>query len=132
MASGLQRAIRINLVKKFTSLLSSVSIPHDYLMTNLTIAFQDGLLGVAFLMLTVVIPKQASPNRQRLQIYLWTAVILIVYSILVSIFRVKNRGMFQPSLGLGSSRLKTLQRLSFPATLVRCPKILVAMLHVLN
>ncbi|KAF8350694.1 dolichyl-diphosphooligosaccharide-protein glycotransferase [Amanita rubescens] len=56
------------------------------------LAFIYGLLGVAFLMLTVVIPNQASPSRQRIQIYLWTVVIMIVYSILVSLFRVKNRG----------------------------------------
>jgi oligosaccharyltransferase complex subunit gamma len=52
----------------------------------------DGLLAFSFLMLIMVIPYQTSPNRQRLQVYLWTGVIMIVYSILVSIFRVKNRG----------------------------------------
>ncbi|KAF8746071.1 hypothetical protein AX14_000134 [Amanita brunnescens Koide BX004] len=56
------------------------------------LAFIYGLLAVAFLMLIVVVPRQASPNRQRLQIYLWTIVIMIVYSILVSLFRAKNRG----------------------------------------
>ncbi|KAF8628358.1 hypothetical protein AX15_003893 [Amanita polypyramis BW_CC] len=56
------------------------------------VAFIYGLLAVAFLMLILVIPNQTSPTRQRVQIYLWTAVIVIVYSILVSLFRVKNRG----------------------------------------
>lgn len=28
-----------------------------------------------------------------MQVYLWTAVIMIIYSVLVSLFRVKNRGM---------------------------------------
>jgi len=56
------------------------------------IAFIYGLLAFAFLMLILVIPYQSSPQRQRLQVYLWTGVIMIIYSVLVSLFRVKNRG----------------------------------------
>lgn len=52
----------------------------------------DGTLGFAFLMLIMVIPYQTSAQRQRFQIYLWSAVIMLVYSILVVIFKVKNRG----------------------------------------
>lgn len=54
----------------------------------------DGLLAFSFLMLILVIPYQSSPQRQRLQVYLWTGVIMIIYSVLVSLFRVKNRGEF--------------------------------------
>lgn len=61
--------------------------------TRLTILHcTDGLLAVSFLMLIVIIPYQSSSVRQRAQVYLWTAVIMIIYSILVSLFRVKNRG----------------------------------------
>ncbi|KAF9533002.1 oligosaccharyl transferase subunit OST3/OST6 family [Crepidotus variabilis] len=56
------------------------------------IAFIYGLLSFSFLMLIMVVPYQKSPSRQRIQIYLWTGVIMIMYSVLVSIFRVKNRG----------------------------------------
>ncbi|KXN89246.1 Dolichyl-diphosphooligosaccharide--protein glycosyltransferase subunit 3 [Leucoagaricus sp. SymC.cos] len=56
------------------------------------VAFIYGLLSFAFLMLVLVVPSQSSPNRQRAQIYLWSAVIIIIYSVLVSLFRVKNRG----------------------------------------
>jgi oligosaccharyltransferase complex subunit gamma len=52
----------------------------------------DGLLSAAFLMLIVIIPRQSSPMRQKVQVYLWTAIVIIMYSVLVSIFRVKNRG----------------------------------------
>lgn len=58
----------------------------------------DGLLAFSFLMLILVIPYQSSPQRQRLQVYLWTGVIMIIYSVLVSLFRVKNRGELTPSL----------------------------------
>lgn len=43
-------------------------------------------------MLILVTPLQSSPARQRTQVYLWTAVIFILFSVLVSFFRVKNRG----------------------------------------
>ncbi|KAF9052647.1 oligosaccharyl transferase subunit OST3/OST6 family [Panaeolus papilionaceus] len=56
------------------------------------VAFTYGLLAFSFLMLTLVVPYQSSPQRQRIQVYLWTGVIMIVYSVLVSLFRVKNRG----------------------------------------
>ncbi|KAF8964700.1 oligosaccharyl transferase subunit OST3/OST6 family [Flammula alnicola] len=56
------------------------------------VSFIYGLLSFAFLMLILVVPLQSSPQRQRLQVYLWTGVIMIIYSVLVSLFRVKNRG----------------------------------------
>ncbi|KAG2157126.1 hypothetical protein DEU56DRAFT_763201 [Suillus clintonianus] len=56
------------------------------------IAMVYGILAGSFLMLTVVTPRQLSPGRQRTQVYLWTAVNFLVFSILVSLFRVKNPG----------------------------------------
>ncbi|KAJ7285817.1 hypothetical protein C8J57DRAFT_1285867 [Mycena rebaudengoi] len=56
------------------------------------VALVYGTLGFAFVMLTMVIPYQATGQRQRFQIYLWTAVILAVYSILIVLFKAKNRG----------------------------------------
>jgi len=55
---------------------------------------EDGLLAFAYVMLIMVVPYQTSPQRQRIQIYLWTAVIMIMYSVLVSLFRIKNGGTF--------------------------------------
>ncbi|KAJ7063323.1 hypothetical protein C8F01DRAFT_1250878 [Mycena amicta] len=56
------------------------------------IAVVYGTLGFAFLMLVMVIPYQTSGQRQRLQVYLWTTIIMVVYSILIVLFKVKNRG----------------------------------------
>jgi len=56
------------------------------------VSFIYGLLSFAFLMLIMIVPYQSSPNRQRMQVYLWWFVIIIIYSVLVSLFRVKNRG----------------------------------------
>ncbi|KAH9901027.1 oligosaccharyl transferase subunit OST3/OST6 family [Cubamyces lactineus] len=56
------------------------------------VSFIYGLLAASFLMLTLITPYQTNPARQRLQVYLWSAVILVMFSVLVSLFRVKNRG----------------------------------------
>jgi hypothetical protein len=58
----------------------------------LSLTLVDGTLGLAFVMLTMVIPYQ-SAQRQRFQIYLWSTIIMLVYSILIVLFKVKNRGM---------------------------------------
>jgi len=50
-----------------------------------------GVLASAFVVLTLVTPSIASPARQRTQIYLWNIIIVVVFSILLSLFRVKNR-----------------------------------------
>lgn len=59
------------------------------LPTNLTI---DGTLAFSVVMLTMIVPYQTSPARQRLQVYLWSGVLMLIYSVLVTLFRVKNRG----------------------------------------
>jgi len=51
-----------------------------------------GLLSAAFLMLIVVAPLQPSPTRQRIQIYLWSGLVFLLFSILVSFFKVKHGG----------------------------------------
>ncbi|KAJ7449828.1 hypothetical protein FB451DRAFT_1146605 [Mycena latifolia] len=56
------------------------------------VALVYGTLGASFLMLIMVIPYQTSAQRQRFQIYLWSVIIMLVYSILVVLFKVKNRG----------------------------------------
>ncbi len=52
-------------------------------------------------MLTLVTPYQTHPYRQRLQVYLWSGVILVMFSVLISLFRVKNRSKST----FGSSRI---------------------------
>ncbi|KAH9946035.1 oligosaccharyl transferase subunit OST3/OST6 family [Epithele typhae] len=55
------------------------------------VSFVYGLLSASFLMLTLITPYQSSPARQRLQVYLWSGVIFVMFSVLISLFRVKNR-----------------------------------------
>ncbi|TFL07636.1 oligosaccharyl transferase subunit OST3/OST6 family [Pterulicium gracile] len=50
-----------------------------------------GTLAASFAMLIFVTPYTKSSSRQRVQVYIWNAVIIIVYSILVSLFKIKNK-----------------------------------------
>jgi len=50
------------------------------------------LLAFAHTALFMLVPRVPSPARQRTAIYLWTGVIFILFSVLVSFFRVKNQG----------------------------------------
>jgi len=56
------------------------------------ISFIYGLLSFSLLMLILVVPHQSSPQKQRMQIFIWTGVTVILYSVLVSLFKIKNRG----------------------------------------
>ncbi|KAJ3725934.1 hypothetical protein EV361DRAFT_877204 [Lentinula raphanica] len=56
------------------------------------VALIYGTLAFSVVMLTMIVPYQSSPARQRLQVYLWSGVLMLVYSVLVTLFRVKNRG----------------------------------------
>jgi len=56
------------------------------------VSFIYGLLSFSFLVLTMLVPYQSSPSRQRIQVYLSWFVIMFVYSVLISLFRIKNRG----------------------------------------
>jgi oligosaccharyltransferase complex subunit gamma len=64
----------------------------QYGQETTVVATLYGLLSAAFLMLTLVAPLQTSPTRQRIQVYLWSGIVFVLFSILVSFFRVKNRG----------------------------------------
>jgi len=56
------------------------------------IAFIYGLLSLYFVFLTLVVPRNTSPGRQRYGIYVWTGVSITLFSVLVSLFRIKNGG----------------------------------------
>lgn len=45
-------------------------------------------------MLTMVAPYQTSKSRQQVQVWLWSIVVFVMFSVLISLFRVKNRGMY--------------------------------------
>ncbi|EJU05753.1 hypothetical protein DACRYDRAFT_62405 [Dacryopinax primogenitus] len=51
-----------------------------------------GLLGASYLALILLVPRIPSPIRQRASVYLWTGILFVLFSILISFFRIKNGG----------------------------------------
>lgn len=51
------------------------------------------LLAFSVIALVKAVPNQPSKTRQRAGIYVWSAILLLGFSVLISIFRVKN-GMY--------------------------------------
>lgn len=52
----------------------------------------DGLLALSALALADKVPRIANPKVQSLAVLAWGGFMLVGYSILLSIFRVKNGG----------------------------------------
>jgi oligosaccharyltransferase complex subunit gamma len=52
----------------------------------------DGLLALSVVALTALVPAQTSPTKQRIGVYLWLGILIVVFGILMKIFRIKNGG----------------------------------------
>ncbi|KAI9848427.1 MAG: oligosaccharyl transferase subunit ost3/OST6 [Sclerophora amabilis] len=51
-----------------------------------------GLLSFATISLAIKVPRIASPRKQQIAVYVWGAIMLGMYSFLLSVFRMKNGG----------------------------------------
>jgi oligosaccharyltransferase complex subunit gamma len=61
---------------------------HTQLLTHYT----DGLLAFSIVTLTVFVPAQSSPTKQRLGVYIWLGILVVVFSLLFRLFKMKNGG----------------------------------------
>lgn len=52
----------------------------------------DGVLSFATISLALKVPRIADPKKQQVAVFIWGAVVLGMYSFLLSVFRVKNGG----------------------------------------
>jgi oligosaccharyltransferase complex subunit gamma len=52
----------------------------------------DGVLSFCVISLAVKVPRIADSSTQRVAVFAWGAVIFLMYSFLLSVFRVKNGG----------------------------------------
>ncbi len=66
--------------------------PFPYLQPNLVLTFPDGLLSFAVISLAVKAPRMIDPKLQQVSILAWGGVLFVMYSFLLSIFRIKNSG----------------------------------------
>ncbi|ODN88406.1 oligosaccharyltransferase complex subunit gamma [Cryptococcus wingfieldii CBS 7118] len=51
-----------------------------------------GLLAFSIVALTVFVPSQSSPAKQRIGVYLWLGMLVVVFSLLMKLFKMKNGG----------------------------------------
>lgn len=52
----------------------------------------DGVLSFAAISLAVKVPRIADPKSQSMMVLIWSAVMFLMYSFLLSVFRIKNSG----------------------------------------
>ncbi|KLT43845.1 putative dolichyl-diphosphooligosaccharide-protein glycotransferase [Cutaneotrichosporon oleaginosum] len=51
-----------------------------------------GVLALTVVVLSVFIPAQSSPAKQRVGTYLWLALLIVLFSLLIRLFKLKNGG----------------------------------------
>ena len=52
----------------------------------------DGVLAFATIALAIKVPRMSDPRLQQAAVFIWAGVMLGMYSVLMSVFRVKNGG----------------------------------------
>lgn len=65
---------------------------NQYGLETQIIAAMYGLLSFATISLALKVPRIADPKTQQLAVIIWGGVIFVMYSFLLSVFRIKNGG----------------------------------------
>lgn len=90
----LQEVSRTNLDWKPKSWLPSVRkspftpLSYEKLMRYII----DGVLSFCAITLAVKVPRMADSKTQQVAVVVWSVILFLVYSFLLSVFRVKNSG----------------------------------------
>ncbi|KAK5137999.1 hypothetical protein LTR08_005796 [Meristemomyces frigidus] len=56
------------------------------------VAAMYGVLSFATISLALKVPRMTDPRAQQIAVFVWAAVIMVMYSFLLSVFRIKNGG----------------------------------------
>jgi len=97
IASGYQSQLgaEVHIVSALCASLSFFLLLPASTLIALTLsraAHADGVLGFSVYALAFLIPKLEDPTRQRLGIYVWTGVLLVVAGVLMNVFQMKQPG----------------------------------------
>ncbi|KAI6082566.1 hypothetical protein F4821DRAFT_246767 [Hypoxylon rubiginosum] len=65
---------------------------NQYGLETQIVAFMYGVLSFATISLAIKAPRTRDPKIQQLMVIVWGAVLVLMYSFLLSVFRVKNGG----------------------------------------
>lgn len=55
-------------------------------------SYADGLLSFAIIAIAIKVPRIGDPKQQQVAVLVWGGVIFLMYSFLLSVFRIKNGG----------------------------------------
>jgi len=64
----------------------------QYGLETQIIAAMYGLLSFATIALALKVPRIADPGMQQIAVFIWVTVMFLMYSFLLSVFRIKNGG----------------------------------------
>ncbi|KAF8334297.1 uncharacterized protein EI90DRAFT_3051724, partial [Cantharellus anzutake] len=65
---------------------------NQYGAETYVVATLYGTLALTQVALIILVPRIRKRNQQRAAVYVWSFVTIILYSVLMSLFRVKNSG----------------------------------------
>lgn len=102
-SSGLRRGIKISWDWNLRLWVRSVSFNRFYVFLSfpfrvlvlsllIHVCYADGLLAFSIVALSVLVPAQTSAVKQRVGVYLWLGMLVIVFSLLMKLFKMKNGG----------------------------------------
>ena len=67
-------------------------IPHTFSLKHMVLNLTDGILSFATIALALKVPRMADAKSQQVAVVLWGSVMFLMYSFLLSVFRIKNGG----------------------------------------
>ena len=85
---GLETQIVAAMCKLFVLIVSDDESPHHEPCLTET----DGLLSFATISLALKVPRISDPRTQQVAVIVWCGIIFVMYSFLLSVFRIKNGG----------------------------------------
>ena len=65
-------------------------VGHIYALAATADTPTDGTLALSVVALTLLIPAQSSPAKQRVGVYVWLGILVVVFGLLMRLFRIKN------------------------------------------
>ena len=80
-------AWRLKLSPQCVSCFQSHGHEEAQLLINL-----DGLLSFGTIALAIKVPRMSDPKGQKVAVLAWSGMLLLVYSFLLNVFRIKNGG----------------------------------------
>jgi oligosaccharyltransferase complex subunit gamma len=63
-----------------------------FLSLRAFLTIPDGILALSGISLAIKVPRISDPKAQGVAVFVWAAILFVMYSFLISIFRGKNAG----------------------------------------